>query len=440
MLLGTERLGASLDFKNDQVLVRGGGLVPNVLGTVQQAIDASVIAYTRATGASRVNASGLLETVSSGVWRRQYDPLTLSPLGYLPEPARTNLELYSDDFANAAWTKTSVTITSDAYTSPAGPTSMDRAEETGAGALLLSAAAVTVVAGSTYTTTRYFKRGNCDWVRITVGSSGSFTSSVRAWFNLATGAVGSQIAALWTYVSHSIEDVGGGIYRCRLTYTVVTNTTLYVATCSASADSSLVKADIGGGAGVGVQYGVWGAQSELGAYPTSYIPTTSATVTRNADDMTSPLSKLPFNAAAGTIITTAQPPHDETSTIAATWMLDAGSSANCIRTYNGTAGNKARTGNVQISSSSVAAIVSANNVSAARFKEAFTWAANDFELVANGSSQGTDPSGALPTPTTLRIGRLLNGADVNWLASPIESLVHIPRRLTSAEMITRTAV
>ena len=49
---------------------------------------------------------------------------------------------------------------------------------------------------------------------------------------------------------------------------------------------------------------VWGGQVELGGYPTSYIPTTSAAVTRAADLalLTGTNFSSWYNASAGTII------------------------------------------------------------------------------------------------------------------------------------------
>ena len=53
------------------------------------------ITFTRASSATRVNSSGLIETVSSNVARIDYDPVTLAPKGLLIEEQRTNLLLRS---------------------------------------------------------------------------------------------------------------------------------------------------------------------------------------------------------------------------------------------------------------------------------------------------------------------------------------------------------
>ena len=63
--------------------------------------------FTRASSATRVNASGLIETVATGVPRLEY-PLVNGAVNGCPslllEPQSTNLALYSEDFSNSYWT------------------------------------------------------------------------------------------------------------------------------------------------------------------------------------------------------------------------------------------------------------------------------------------------------------------------------------------------
>jgi len=69
------------------------------------------VTFTRASGGTRVNEQGLIETVAADTPRFDHDPVTLAPKGLLIEGARTNLVLNSATLATQ-----NVTVTAAAHT------------------------------------------------------------------------------------------------------------------------------------------------------------------------------------------------------------------------------------------------------------------------------------------------------------------------------------
>ena len=198
--------------------------------------------------------------------RFDHNPTTGESLGLLVEEARTNLLLRSEEFNDATWTKNGTTVTPDASQSPAGGTTADLVAVSSSGgskSILCNIASLTVA--SNYTLSFYAKAGASSTV-----AAGLLSVTFLGLYNFTLTGAGSVSAAV-AGVSAAITLVGNGWYRCQLT--VTTN----------SVGATLLIYPNSTSNSIGDSIYLWGAQLELGAFPTSYIPTTSATVTRAAD-------------------------------------------------------------------------------------------------------------------------------------------------------------
>lgn len=233
--------------------------------------------FTRATVATCRLKDGTLKKVASGVARAHY--LASGAYGgYLAENARTNLCLRSEEIDNASWTKTDTTVSADNLAAPDGTITAELLTEGVAGTASVGQA-VTATANVVSSHSRFFKRGNTDWVLLEIINGVNF---VRAWFNLATGAVGSTTVG-GTGVLGSApapEAWLNGWYRCTLNGNLGGVITAYTLNSqSANADASTTRVNNA------TRY-EWGAQFEDNiAFASSYIPTTTASVTRNGDSL-----------------------------------------------------------------------------------------------------------------------------------------------------------
>jgi hypothetical protein len=226
----------------------------------------NLITFSRASTGTFVGSNGLIQTAASGVPRFDHNGATGESLGLLVEEARTNLLTYSEQFNDVAWVKDGTVVTANSIVAPDGTLTGDKLIETATTAVHRTYSERFVAILTPYTTSVYAKAGERSWVSL------AGITNTRVWFNLATGTVGTNGG-----LTASIQAVGNGWYRCSVTQTT-TSIFGYLDVGVGTADNTNSYA----GDGISGIY-IWGAQLEAGSFPTSYIPTTSATATRAAD-------------------------------------------------------------------------------------------------------------------------------------------------------------
>jgi hypothetical protein len=235
------------------------------MGTSKAITD--VFTFSRASQAYALTSTGTLTSFASGVER-------VTDLGLFVEESRTNILQQSQTLDNAYWTKANCTITANAVAAPDGTTTADAlVPSSGTNNVAISRSTNTVTSSTAYTYSMYLKLGSLgvNWVEMTTVSS----TTGRAWFNLSTGAKGTSSGS----PTYNIVALANSWYRIDMTMTSgSTNMEVYL--CPRNADGNSTQCT---GDGTSVAFYVWGMQLEAGAFPTSYITTTSASVTRAAD-------------------------------------------------------------------------------------------------------------------------------------------------------------
>ena len=385
----------------------------------------NIVTFTRASGGGRFNAQGQYEWLPANEPRIDYDPVTGECRGLLIEESRTNLLLRSGEFDNAAWgVKDRITFAADAGISPDGTLTADRLVEdtTATSTHRIGAPVSGLISEGTYTVSFYVKAAGRTSVYIQDG--GGVGTNYRTIFNMVDLTVLKSSHA--SHVSALITKARNDWFRVSLTYKVpigVTTITFLLGLASGG------TGDYTGDGTSGIY--VWGAQLEAGAFPTSYIPTTNAQVTRAADvAVVNELSPW-YNASEGSLFVDYVSGPAGSGVVA---QLDDGTQNN--RTEITTSAGAIRLINATGGTQDAAIFITSPPAANTPYKVASAMKLDDFAAVANVGQVGSDTSVSLSAKTRLLFG---SRAGLFAINGHIRSIRYFPRALTSEELQEITA-
>jgi hypothetical protein len=401
--------------------------------------------------ATRVNASGNIEGVLANVPRIDYFGGQAS---LLVEPSAINLSLNSQTWdASNNWQlsegsgRVTVATATSGTLAPDGTSTANAISPTSGNIThyLFSNATGTIsyVSGTVYTLSAFFKKGAGDsgrYVQIASrGGTTGFLGNPYANFDLELGTtltVSGSVAD--SNRASRIQNYGNGWYRCSLT-----------ATCSASSNSTvgvlaaLLTTDTNARLGAAFAGNTsdyifgWGAQLEAGSVATSYIPTTTGSVTRNAD-------VISVTGVAGLIGQT------EGTIYAEVDVRTLGAAKNILQIDDGTATNRIGLF-VDISPTRLTFLMSSagvtnslsGTVATGVIKIAASYSSGNVQVFTNGSFlvSGTIATYPIVALNAISVGsRISSGVYSVFLNDRILAAALYTTRLTDAELAALTSL
>jgi hypothetical protein len=411
------------------VATTSGGLVLGASG------DFNV---TRATTATRVNANGNIEVVASGIPRLDYFASggVVGCPALLVEPSAANGILNSQDTATNWLLGANLTsgyvdvigVSGNNLTVAASGSGM----AANAGALRRPSNNVALASGSTYTISFLMKKTGTHTIGAYYAVIGGL--DLAAGFNVSGSFSSGQIFtnAFVTNRIRRVEQFGTDVYRCSETFTMtsgVTFSNLFIGpTVSTTANTNPAV-------GLGIAFAA--PQIELGAIPTSFIPTTAAAVTRNADviSVSGAVSGC-IGQTEGTIY--AELNVSNFTLFARAFAISDGTTSNRILVQK-TSNNRLQL-IVRTAGASIADIATGNNQATGNYKVAVAYANNDFVFYVNGSLIGSVTSGAVPACNQVFLGKIETSANSDQWNDRIRAVALYTSRLTNAELAALTTL
>jgi hypothetical protein len=201
--------------------------------------------------------------------------------GLLIEESRANLYEQSEVFNDVFWTRTRSSITANATTAPDGTLTADKFVEDTTASNTHTVQSTVTPSATAHTLSVFAKKGERTWIVLRLGGANTF-------FNLDDGTI-----AAGSVNSPTITNFGNGWYRCTVTSSAGTQGQFWLATNSTTTSYT--------GDGTSGLF-LWGAQLEVGSFATSYIPTTTSSLTRSADVCSYTDVSSFYNPEAGTLV------------------------------------------------------------------------------------------------------------------------------------------
>jgi hypothetical protein len=379
------------------------------------------ITFTRTSSATYMGRDGLVKIApaNSARFDHRYNSTTgeVESLGLLVEEQRTNLLLRSEEFDDNLWSSNSPTVTSNSQISPDGTQTADTIETQSINQSF-SVTAETNYTISLYINTEYT---TSNFIRIRFGYA---ATSASVWWEPST----LQFATINSGITNaSIIRLGSGWSRIYVSFLVPVGIT--------SLNINLSGVNANGSGTISGEIVIWGTQAEQGAFPTSYIPTTTSTVTRTADNVSMVGENFSswYNQSEGTISTQFLIKDKYPANGIVYLNINQNVNDSLRLFYND--GISAYSVSNRVSGVQNAILNLGGFSSNQKEKISFSYKLNDFSSSRNGLSPITASSGTLSSNNRLDIGVIQGG---NHLNGHIAQLTYYPRRLTNAQLVTLT--
>jgi hypothetical protein len=328
--------------------------------------------------------------------RLDFDGATLAAKGLLVEELRANLLLYSAAFDNAAWGGISKSVTPDAAVAPSAETKADEITFTSNVGNFAEISQYKSVDAGTYTQSVFIKAYPGE-----EGKTLTFDTP-----NASGAATTITLTNQWQRVTK--------------TFTVASTVSVGVRLISYTGQTAS-------------KFYTWGAQLEAGSFPTSYIPTGAATVTRAADVASVSTQAFPYSSTEGTIVVN----YDRVGIKQYSRLFTLGDVAgnNQVSVLNFNAGQE----NPYFVTSGSATTVTGPSIPAANAvsKMGLAFKTGDNAYSLNGATATANATSFTLSATDLSLGYVPSSGQ--QLNGHIRQITYLPRRISNTELQTRTS-
>ena len=332
--------------------------------------------------------------------RRDFNASTLACNGLLVEEQRTNLWTNSNDFSAGSWVTSSATPTLNDAISPDGTMNAALITLSGTGGDQYIGGYETLT--GTYTSSFWIKASDAGQVGKTI----RFDTT-------GAGAASSTITLTASWQRITITNAPTGYFQVRLI----------------SASGFTASA-----------FHLYGGQLELGSFATSYIPTI-ATATRIADIASVSTHAFPYSATEGTLVVSGDFSGVVDAPSACFVSMTDGtptgspSSSYVVLFKNTTLAVSGRRSTVGAATNIIVSNTTAANTV---IKMGTAYSVNGTDaLSVNGGAVATEAGvTSAYTDTVMRIGNF--GVNPAFLNGHIRQITYLPRRISNAELVTRS--
>ncbi len=380
--------------------------------------------FSRASVGTYIDASGNVQTAASGVPRFTHDRVTNAPQGLMIEEARTN-HTPNSTFAGmttASYTA-STTVANWVFNLQSTLTgeSIDITPGTASGLNYLD---IRMRATNSTGVTQYMSFSPSADATVTNGT----VSSASAWLGITANTGGCTMSLQ----NRSMTGVGGFITGTTVNYSGIqpfepraTGIMTHGATAGRSSIWLFINIPNGTTCDITTRYAA--PQLEIGAFPTSFIPTSGSAVTRPREDLLIPAGSW-FNSSASTLMGQAQ---TKGINVAST-LADLNNNSFNHRFQIRWRGGPTYSAIITTAGAVVGGIEGGTSPLGVSKKLALAATLNDAALAADGVIRGTDNALTMPTITQLRVGGLGTGSES--LNGEIQTLKYYPARIPNAQL------